>query len=65
MNQADASASRQVQRTDREGRVTFRLARPGVWLIKAVYMKEAPSGVDTDWESIWASLTFEVRLGAG
>jgi len=46
-------------RTDRRGRATLRLARPGFWLIKAVDMSPAPSGADADWKSLWASLTFE------
>ncbi|HEX5110443.1 MAG TPA: DUF4198 domain-containing protein [Vicinamibacterales bacterium] len=48
-------------RTDRDGRVSFRLPRSGVWLIKAVHMIPAESGHDVDWESFWASLTFELR----
>jgi uncharacterized GH25 family protein len=46
-------------RTDRSGRVKLKLARPGLWLIKAVEMSPAPAGVDADWQSLWASLTFE------
>ena len=46
-------------RTDRRGRATLRLAAPGFWLVKAVHMPPAPAGVDADWESLWASLTFE------
>jgi uncharacterized GH25 family protein len=46
-------------RTDRAGRATLRLAREGFWLIKAVEMSPAPAGVDAEWQSLWASLTFE------
>ena len=46
-------------RTDRQGRARLRLARPGFWLVKAVDMSPAPKGVDADWQSLWASLTFE------
>ena len=46
-------------RTDRRGRARLRLARPGFWLVKAVDMSPAPKGVDADWQSLWASLTFE------
>jgi len=46
-------------RTDRQGRASVRLSRPGFWLIKAVEMSPAPAGVDADWQSLWASLTFE------
>lgn len=45
-------------RSDDNGRVNFDLGR-GVWLVKSVQMAGAPSGNDYDWESLWASLTFE------
>ncbi|HEY3204074.1 MAG TPA: DUF4198 domain-containing protein [Thermoanaerobaculia bacterium] len=48
------------QRSDRNGRVRFRLPGEGVWLIKAVHMVEAAKGTGADWQSLWASLTFEV-----
>lgn len=46
-------------RTDSEGRVRFRLQSGGMWLIKAVHMVEAATGTRAEWESVWASLTFE------
>lgn len=52
-------------RTNSEGRVNFRLPRGGVWLIKAVHMIPAEAGRDIDWESFWASLTFELRDAGG
>ncbi len=50
-------------RTDRSGRVQLRLARPGFWLVTAVEMAPAPRGVDAEWQSLWASLTFENSTG--
>ncbi|HJQ36677.1 MAG TPA: DUF4198 domain-containing protein [Thermoanaerobaculia bacterium] len=47
-------------RTDSRGRATLRLTRPGFWLIKAVHMEPAPTGSGADWESWWASLTFDL-----
>jgi len=47
-------------RSGSDGRATFRLSRPGVWLIKTVHMIPALPGNRADWESLWASLTFEV-----
>lgn len=49
-------------RTDAAGRARLRLDRPGVWLVKAVHMIPAPASsppTGADWESFWASLTFE------
>lgn len=48
-------------RTDKDGRVRFRLKPEGMWLIKAVHMVPAPAGANADWRSYWASLTFEMR----
>jgi hypothetical protein len=45
-------------RTGRDGRVVLDLPR-GVWLVKSVQMVPAPAGTNVDWESLWASLTFE------
>jgi len=47
-------------RSDRHGRAAFALDEPGVWLVKAVHMVPAPAGSNAEWESFWASLTFEV-----
>lgn len=46
-------------RTDKDGHATIALNHPGVWLLNAVHM--IPTGIlaSADWESYWASLTFE------
>lgn len=48
-------------RTDAKGRATLRLGQPGFWLVKAVHMDAAPPTSGVDWESWWASLTFDLR----
>jgi len=58
LHRDDPSARLRI-RTDKEGRVTLNLAKNGVWLIKSVQMVPAPAGTNVDWESLWASLTFE------
>jgi uncharacterized GH25 family protein len=50
-------------RSDKDGRVRFRLPRSGMWLIKAVHMIPAPAAAHADWQSFWASLTFELPEG--
>jgi uncharacterized GH25 family protein len=54
-------AAKLTARTDRDGRVRFRLGAGGMWLIKAVHMVPAPAGANADWASFWASLTFDLR----
>ncbi len=46
-------------RTDKNGRVQFDFNRAGTWLVTSVHMFPAPPKTDADWESVWASLTFE------
>jgi uncharacterized GH25 family protein len=46
-------------RTDAQGRVEFAFPTYGVWLVKSVHMIPAPSDSGADWESLWASFTFE------
>jgi uncharacterized GH25 family protein len=47
-------------RSDQNGRATFTIDEPGPWLVKAVHMVPAAAGSNADWESFWASLTFEM-----
>lgn len=46
-------------RTDKQGRATLDLPGAGVWRVAAVHMIEARDKKIADWESLWASLTFE------
>jgi uncharacterized GH25 family protein len=52
------SGNRVEQRTNAEGTVSLELPR-GTWLVKSVHMIPAPARSGFDWESLWASLTFE------
>ena len=47
-------------RTDNDGRVRFQLPSAGMWLVKAVHAVQASAGSNAEWESYWASLTFEL-----
>lgn len=47
-------------RTDAQGRVMFRLPIGGAWLVKTVHMIAAKPGTNVEWESFWASSTFEI-----
>ena len=50
-------------RTDAAGRVEIKLDCHGMWMISCVYMTEVEDHSDVDWESCWASLTFEIEQG--
>jgi uncharacterized GH25 family protein len=58
--QKNRPASKASARSDAQGRVRLKLDGPGFWLVKAVHMIAAPQDSGADWESFWASLTFEV-----
>src|SRR5262249_43835739 len=51
-----------LARSDHDGRVRFKLHPGGMWLVKAVHMVAASPGSDADWQSYWASLTFETAF---
>jgi len=63
MNHNDPSAKLAL-RTGKDGRVRFRLPCSGMWLMKAVHMIPAPDGSNANWESFWASLTFDLPAAA-
>lgn len=61
-SQADPQQKIRV-RTDPAGRVRLPIAGGGQWLIKCVHMRPAGNGgPEADWESYWASLTFERKV---
>jgi uncharacterized GH25 family protein len=51
-------------RTDGNGMVQFDPRLPGPWLATSVHMVPAPLFAAADWNSLWASLTFEWRPAA-
>lgn len=59
-NKDDASKAVSATTSER-GKVTFKLDARGLWLINAVQMKAVnEAGGDCDWESLWASVTFDL-----
>ena len=47
-------------RTDAAGRVELLLPDSGMWLLNATHLRPPAAGDDADWESVWASLSFEL-----
>lgn len=47
-------------RTDASGRARLALDGSGVWLLNAVHLVPAPNQRRAQWETLWASLTFEI-----
>jgi uncharacterized GH25 family protein len=48
-------------RTDANGRLSVPLAKAGKWRIHTIKMERCADQKAADWESFWASLTFELR----
>ena len=48
-----------TQRTDAQGRARFALPHADIWMLSVVHMIPAPADAKADWESFWASLSFE------
>lgn len=47
-------------RTDAQGRAAIRCTQAGPWFLGAVHLFPAEPAAEADWESLWASVTFEV-----
>src|SRR5271168_3511272 len=61
---AGAGVSRQISiagRTDANGRLDIALGKPGKWRVHTVLMERCADQKAAEWESYWASLTFETR----
>ena len=50
-----------VGRTDLGGRISVHLERAGLWRLHTLKMERCSEPAVADWESLWASLTFEIR----
>ena len=48
-------------RTNADGVATIPLSRTGRWYVRTIHMVETPDEADLDYESNWATLTFQVR----
>jgi uncharacterized GH25 family protein len=48
--------------TDAQGRVTMRIAQPGLWLVRLVYMQRCQADCgEADWESYWGAFSFGAK----
>lgn len=58
----DAIAHREAvhTRTDADGVARIRLSQAGLWYVRTIHMVETSEDPDVDYESNWATVTFEV-----
>jgi len=52
---------KRLVKTDRDGKATIAIDAPGRWVLASTEMFEANMHTGADWESLWASLVFEVK----
>lgn len=50
----------QRAKTDEDGKVKFKVKNPGLWLIRLTHILPCENCDDADWESFWASFSFEI-----
>jgi uncharacterized GH25 family protein len=48
-------------RTDGYGIARIHIERAGQWYIRTIHMRETTDETDVDYESNWATLTFQIR----
>jgi uncharacterized GH25 family protein len=48
----------EVHRTDLYGRATFSMPRSGTWLLNVIWTKALPASAETDFETVFSSLSF-------
>lgn len=52
-----------AMRTDKDGRAGFVVDHAAKWYVTFIHMEKLASDPDADYESTWATLTFEVQKG--
>ena len=55
----------QTRHTDERGFVSIDATRSGAWILDAVHIVRAVDESSVEWQSFWASLTFEIPPAAG
>jgi len=48
----------ETHRTDESGRVSFAMPDSGTWLVNVIWTKASPASDDTDFETVFSSLSF-------
>jgi hypothetical protein len=57
---AGPSSRRVKSVTDSDGEASLVLEEPGRWYLSAIHMIRLPDDPEAEWESFWATVTFEV-----
>ncbi len=61
-NKDGAEISNQKLKTDRKGKISVKLDRQGVWLVRLVFMQRCQTDcAEADWESFWGAFSFGMK----
>lgn len=61
-NRDGEAYSTQKLTTDQDGRITVKLDKKGVWLVRLVYMQRCERNCgEAEWESFWGAMSFGVK----
>jgi uncharacterized GH25 family protein len=56
------TSATQRMTTDADGKITMKIERSGLWLVRLVYMQRCRAECgEADWESFWGAFSFGVR----
>jgi uncharacterized GH25 family protein len=61
VNRADGKIYTEQLQTARDGTITVKLERAGVWLIRMVHMQRCIKCEGSDWESFWTAISFGMK----
>jgi len=57
-NFANDASPFEVRLTDRDGRASFTMPNAGAWLLNVIWTKPLPRSEETDFETVFSSLSF-------
>jgi uncharacterized GH25 family protein len=57
-NLANDASPFEVRLTDRDGRATFTMPNAGAWILNVIWTKALPRSEETDFETVFSSLSF-------
>ena len=61
-NKDGADISNQKLKTDRKGKISVKLDRQGIWLVRLVVMQRCKTDcAEADWESFWGAFSFGMK----
>jgi hypothetical protein len=61
LSKSGQAARKPTGRTGKDGRMIIPVPAAGIWKLHTVYMERCAEPAVADWESFWASLTFEIE----